>query len=102
MAVATDTTITLTPRAIQNISNMQMRVARIGSEFGFQSEEYIKILESLNQALLGVLRLGGRVMAEDDLSLLVDSYITVGCIWHPRHIGGGERHGVLGEWSLHS
>jgi hypothetical protein len=102
MPVDTDTKLELTPRALQNLANMQRRVNAIGSEFGFNSDQYRQVLESFNQALLGIIRLGGRVTAEDDLSLLVDSFITVGCIWHAKHIGNNQRHSLLGEWSLHS
>jgi hypothetical protein len=102
MPVAADTKLELTPSAIRNIRNMQVRVAQIGSEFGLNSDEYRRALESLNQVLIGLIGLGGRIIAEDDLSLLGDSFISYGVIFHRRHIGNNERHPVLGEWSIHS
>lgn len=97
-----DTKLELTEAAMRNMTNMYERVRAVADKYGRNSDEHMTMLQSLIHALLGVVRLGGRIMAEDDLSLLGDSFITFGCIFHPKRIDGGGRDDLLGEWSLHS
>ncbi len=96
-----DRHIELTPAALQVISAMHQRVAAIGDEYGQESSEHVEALKSLLDALVRVLRLGGRITKEDELSLFGASFIAYGVIFFPRRT-----HGVpdplLGEWSVHS
>lgn len=96
-----DTSMVLTEQAVRNIGNMRHRVMEISDLYGHESEEALEAARSLLDCLLTVFRFGGRVMAEDDLSLLIDSYITIGIVWFPRRIGE-QRDPLVGCWSAHS
>lgn len=96
-----DITLVLTPEAQRNIQNMRERVAEIGECCGFWSDDYVDALKSLMDCLITVIGLGGHVYAEDDLSLIVNSFITVGIIAH-RKVRAGERDSVVVQWSAHS
>jgi hypothetical protein len=101
MSEEQDRHLEITPAALQVISAMQQRVAAIGDEYGQESSEHVEALKSLLDALVRVLRLGGRITKEDELSLFGASFIAYGVIFFPRRT-----HGVpdplLGEWSVHS
>lgn len=96
-----DKTITFTEAAQRNIQAMRQRVIDVDRQYG-DSPETTALLWSLVHALVGLIGLGGRISAEDDLSLLGDSFITYGCVFHPKHVEGGGRDPLLGEWSIHS
>lgn len=101
-------TIELTDDALRNIENMQARLWAIAGEFGpaWISRETQEVEESLITALLSIFRFPGTVHAEDDLSLIICSYITLGVIWHPKRIENEQgdliTHPLLGTWSTHS
>lgn len=101
-----DTTIVLTEQALVNIENMQKRVWDIENKYGPKSEEYKKASFSFTQMLMTIIRWPGTVFAEDNLSLIIHSSITLGLIWHPvknlAEDGGWETDELLGEWSSHS
>lgn len=101
-----DMTITLTEEAYKNIECMQHRVWDIENKYGALSTEATKASWSFIQMLMTIMRWPGKVMAEDKLSLLINSSITIGIIWHPvRHKmedGSVETDPLLGEWSSHS
>lgn len=96
----------ITDGGCQNLENMQKRVWAIANEHGPQSEAYLKAQLSFQQALMQILRFGGKLFAEDDLSLIVNSYITLGVIFHPVRVrqedGSYITDPLLGEWSVHS
>lgn len=96
-----DKTITFTEQAQRNILNMQRRVHEVARTYGDESEEYRDMARSLLAALIQMLNLGGRVTGEDDLSLLIDSFITVGVIFFAKR-NGEDRDPLLGEWGCHS
>lgn len=96
-----DQTVTFTEQAIRNIGNMQQRLIEVERQYGSASQEHRDMLWSAFVALVQTIRIGGRVMAEDDLSLLVDSFITMGVIFSPKR-NGDNRDPLLGEWSCHS
>ena len=96
----------LTDRAVFNVENMQRRVWDIENKYGEDSPEAIKATKSLLHAFMTMVRFPGTVHAEDELSLLVNSWITVGIIWHPVRLrtANGETwtDPLLGEWSTHT
>src|SRR6266545_4364255 len=96
-----DRHIELTPAALQVISAMHQRVAAIGDEYGQESSEHVEALKSLLDALVRVLRLGGRITKEDELSLFGASFIAYGVIFFPRRTHG-QADPLLGTWSVHS
>jgi hypothetical protein len=97
-------------KAIENIGNMNNRVAVIGNAFGQSSEEYKLAARSLANVLANVIRLGNRIGGEDDLSLngLTAYGMTYGVIWfkrRPRESDDpmmAEYYALCGEWSIHS
>lgn len=101
-----DTQIILSPRALTNIENMQKRVWDIENVYSRKSDEATKASWTFSQMLMTILRWPGTVYAEDDLSLIIHSSITLGLIWHPvknlAKDGGWETDPLLGEWSSHS
>lgn len=96
----------ITDSACKNIENMQKRVWDIANKHGHNSVEYQKAQLSFQQALMQILRFGGKLFAEDDLSLILDSYITLGVIFHSVRVkqedGSYVTDPLLGEWSVHS
>ena len=101
-----DRTIVLTPGAQRNLENMQQRVWDIANTYGLNSVDYQKALLSFQQCIMQMLRFGGKVYGEDDLSLIVESYITLGIIFHrtkyKHEDGGWDADPLKGEWSTHS
>src|SRR6266571_2206324 len=96
-----DRHLEIAPAALKVIEAMRQRVAAIGYEYGQHSSENVEALESLVAALVSVLRLGGRITKEDELSLFGSSFITYGVIFFPRR-QGGQPDPLLGTWSVHS
>lgn len=97
--------IELTDSAVQNISNMMARCWDIENEYGAKSDEALKATWSLLYCLKTIFQWPGKVFAEDDLSLIINSSITIGIIWHPqrkRIDGQWFTDPLLGEWSSHS
>lgn len=91
----------LTEEAARTITAMESRVAAIGRQYGDQSPEYVEALQSLSRVLATILRLGGKVFRDDELSLVSNSFITYGCIFFAKR-NGDERDPLLGTWSVHS
>lgn len=94
-----------TDRAVRNLDNMQKRCWDIENKYGATSDEALKATWSLLHAYKTMVRFPGKVYAEDDLSLIIQSWIQIGIIWHPvRHKtdNGWEPDPLLGEWSSHS
>lgn len=96
-----DTTITLTDGALRNLENMYQRCWHIEAKFGNTHDYTLKARQSLLDAMSTIFRWPGKVFAEDDLSLIIQSRITIGVIWHPSHING-QRDELVGSWSCHS
>jgi len=94
-------TISVSPEAQSTLSAMQGRLGAIASEFGQHSEEYLETLESFAFAVLQVLRLGGKISQDGELSLYGASFIHYGVIFHGKFVDG-KRHPLLGTWSVHS
>lgn len=99
-----DRTIVLTDSAARNLDNMQRRVWDIENQYGAKSDEALKATWSLLNALRTMHQWPGRVFAEDDLSLIINSSITIGVIWHRKHRDAKPNtpEALLGEWSCHS
>lgn len=96
-----DITITLTEQAAKNLHNMQTRCWDIQNRYGPTSPETLNAVLSFQRILRTILQWPGTVHAEDDLSLIINSSITIGIIWHAATING-QRDELLGEWSSHS
>lgn len=92
-------TVTFTDQALKNLANMRTRVDQIRNQFGQESEQYLKALASLNFVVVSIIAMGGNVSAEDDLNLMLDSYIYCGIIFHKDRSDSTE---LAGEWSIHS
>lgn len=92
----------LTEEAVQTIGNMEGRVAQIGQMYGKHSSEYLTALQSLSQVLAAILRLGGKVFRDGELSLVSNSFITFGVIFFAKRNDDGTRDELLGDWSVHS
>lgn len=98
-----DTALNITPEAEQTIARMCERVAEVGRTYGRYSPQHVEMLESLQHALVGVMRLGGCIFQDSELSLYGSSFIEFGCIFHAKYLPGGkERDPLLGDWSIHS
>lgn len=99
-------TIQLTDSAMRNLENMSNRVLDIETKYGVNSNEGTTARFTFSQMLMTIIRWPGKVHAEDDLSLIINSSITIGIIWHSvRHMredGSTERDPLLGSWSSHS
>lgn len=92
----------LTEEAAKVVTAMESRVAAIGRQYGDRSSEYVEALQSLSRVLATILRLGGKVFRDDELSLVSHSFITFGVIWFSKRDGDGNRDPLLGSWSCHS
>jgi len=99
---ATDTRLELTPGALSVISAIEQRLAAVADEYGYNSPEHIEMLDSLVRALGHMLRLGGRITKDDELSLFGASFIAYGVIFHRQRRKDGEPDPLRGTWSLHS
>ena len=97
-----ETKLVLTEQAIGNIANMQRRIAEIGECCGWWGDEYIEALSSFGCSLAGMMRLGGRATAEDDLNLYVVSFIHYGVIFHRRYHADSSPDELVGTWSVNS
>lgn len=99
-------TIELTESALRNIEHMYMRVFEIENKHGLDHEATKIAKTSLLSCLMTLFRWPGSVYAEDDLSLIISSTITIGIIWHPvryrEEDGSLTTDPLLGEWSSHS
>lgn len=82
-------TIELTEQALKNIENMYRHACEGDVPMW---EERVKIRESLLHAFMTIFRWPGTVTAEDDLSLIINSGITIGVIYH-KHSN---------DWGCHS
>lgn len=102
----TDRALTISPEAAQTITAMHQRVDQVAMAYGRHSAEHVDMLESLNRALTSLLRLGGRISRDGDLSLFGASWIAYGVIFHAKYlhdgVHGSVRDPLLGEWSCHS
>lgn len=96
-----DVRLELTEGAIRNIGNMEKRTGDIAKAYGVGSPEHLETLQSLLGAFATLLRLGGRVGPEDELSLVSAGPITFGLIFHAKPLGD-DRDPLLGSWSCHS
>ncbi len=101
MSETEDRRLELTPGALQVVAAMQARVAAVADEYGEESPEHVEMLESLVDALAGMVRLGGRITRDDELSLLGVSFITYGVVFFP-HRKDGQTDPLRGTWSIHS
>ena len=98
---AEGTQLEMTPAALRVITAMQQRVATVALEYGEESAEHVEMLRSLVSVLVSLLRLGGRITWDDELSLFGSSFIAYGVIFHPNR-SGDQRDPLLGSWSVHS
>jgi hypothetical protein len=99
-------TYEFTEEAVRNIRNMKERLWEITNVFSTDSHEYRLAARSYIAAMDTLFAWPGKVFAEDDLSLIINSSITIGVIWHPKHTlnaeGEAVRDPVAGEWGCHS
>jgi hypothetical protein len=101
---ASDTDVTrleLTPAALRVITAMEQRVAAVAEQYGTGSDEHVEMLGSLVNALGHMLRLGGRITKDGELSLFGASFISYGVIFHA-YRKGGDPDPLRGTWLLHS
>lgn len=96
-----DAKLVIDTSAMTVLGNMQQRVTAIGKQYGEHSPEHVEVLKSFNEALMSVLRLGGKVLSDGELSLVSLSFITYGVVFHPKYTDDG-RDPLLGSWSTHS
>lgn len=82
MATQTETQVTFTPEASETISNIENYLYLIEMHFGQNSDENKTARQSWHQALVQIVRLGGRVSRDGDLALVGISFITYGVIFH--------------------
>lgn len=97
-----DVQLSVNEDAGKTLGDMRRRVDDIGTEYGRHSDEYIDAMRSLLDNLLGMLRLGGRISRDGELSLLGVSFIVYGLVFHAKYTEGKERDPLLGDWSIHS
>jgi hypothetical protein len=95
-----DTTLVLTPAAIKTIGAMQQRLVDVDRQYG-DSPQTTKMLWSLLQALIGMIRLGGEISQDDELSLYGIAFIHYGVNFSAER-DGDQRDPLLGTWSLNS
>jgi hypothetical protein len=99
--------IEFTEDAERVISAMRDRVAVIGAYFGDNSPEQAAAATSLTFALANMIRLGGKVTKDGELSLLCwNDHITYGVNFHRKFREATEdefdgKH-LLGTWSVNS
>lgn len=96
-----DVKLEITPEAERTIAAMRDRVNEVARLYGEHSPQHVEMLRSLTDALMHVLRLGGRISKDDELGLLGVSFIVYGVVFFAKRIDG-ERHTLLGDWSVHS
>lgn len=97
-----DTHLELTEAAIATIGEMQEQVIQVALQYGQCSEEHCEMVWSLLHALIGMIRLGGRITTDYELSLY--------CVSPTIHYGvnfsaarqGDQRDPLRGTWSLNS
>ena len=79
-------TIEFTDKAKKNISNMNAQVSVIQSYYGDNSHEAMKAARSLANVLTNIVRLGGSISGEDDLSLCgqTEYGLVYGVVWLPQ------------------
>jgi hypothetical protein len=96
--------LVFTPEALKVMSDMGDRVAVIRSHFGEYSEEFSNIAASYAGSVSNMIRLGGRVYADGELSLIVgNDFLTYGVVFHNRNYRDLDfPHNLMGEWSVHS
>lgn len=85
MTTQTDTQVVFTPEASETIISIEQHVLRLAYNFGIESEEFKQARDTWHQALLSILRLGGRIIRDGELALMGLSFITYGVIFHPTH-----------------
>lgn len=94
----------ITQEANNNLGNCRDKIETIRANYGRNSDEYLDATESLMRATTAILMhggtYGGRLMAEDDLSFIFDTFITIGIIYTPAHKNGESM--FYGTWSMHS
>lgn len=76
-----DVTLTLTEEAQKTISAMIGNVHAVGNVYGLESKEYRTVADSLPRAMESILRLGGRITRDGELSLYGSSFIAYGVIF---------------------
>lgn len=96
-----DVQLSINEDAERTLGDMRRRVDDIGTEYGRFSEEYVNAMRSLLDNLLGIMRLGGRISRDGELSLYGASFIHYGVIFFAKR-NGDERDPLLGDWSTHS
>lgn len=94
--------LTLNEDAQRILGDMRRRVDDIAVQYGRYSEEYLKAMKSLLDALMGMLSIGGRISRDGELSLYGVSWIHYGVIFHSKYLPGRVRDPLLGDWSIHS
>jgi hypothetical protein len=96
-----DVRLELTPEAIQTYGEMESRCHAIAELCGEGSPEHVEALVSLVRSVGHMLRLGGRITRDGELSLFGASFIAYGLIFHNEY-KDGERNPLTGTWSVHS
>lgn len=101
-----DRQVTLTPGAQKNLAMARAKLIQIGVVFGEGSPEHVLALTTFSHMVETIFSWGGTIYGEDELSLIIGSTITIGCIWRAdRKVRDGfpeENIGIAGHWSMHS
>jgi len=95
------TMLDFTNEAFDEFTNMRNHVLMIRNFYGLESPEFIKVSESFNNVVYNMVRLGGRIFRDGNLSLIAaNDFITYGIVWFGNNdIYDGPE---VGEWSIHS
>ena len=96
-----DTKIRIPTEVQRVLLDMHQRCEAIATECGRTSDEYVRALESLVEALMTIFRLGGRVTGspDDPLSLSGDSWIAYDVTFHAEY-REDTPDSMLGTWSV--
>lgn len=110
METTQDRTVTLTENALIAISDMRDKCSTIEAWYGNDHPKSIAAVRSLAYSLTHMIRLGGVIHKDGDLSLFGSSFIHYGIVWF-----GDKNAGVhadtgedligapeTGTWSVHS
>jgi hypothetical protein len=93
---------------MQVISNMQARLNTVAHGIGEHHEATTKMALSLSRSLIQMMRLGGRITADGELSLYCrNDYIDYGVNFHSKKLVlvspvDEIEYDLAGEWSVNS
>lgn len=92
--------LNFTSEAFNELENMRNHVLMVRNFYGDKSPEFMKVSDSFGHVMFNLVRLGGNVYRDGELSLLgSNDYMTYGVIWFGDSNSDGPE---VGEWSIHS